>query len=97
MGSVYILQLEHDCYYVGYTEDLQHRLKRHSAKHKKSEHGWLELHPFVSVIYTKDNVTKDYERYATLKMMKKYGWQNVRGAGWTRAVLESPPKALDEV
>ena len=92
MGCVYILKLEDGCFYVGYTERLEHRLKTHRVG--KSCPAWVKAHPYVEVIYVKKDVDKTYETYATIKMMKRYGWQVVRGAGWTRVELASPPLEL---
>lgn len=76
MGSVYILRLENDCFYVGYTEDLDNRLRSHK---RGGSCAWVSKNPFIELMFVKRNVPKTWERYATLKMMQKYGWERVRG------------------
>lgn len=92
--TIYILRLEQDNYYVGATENIQRRLRSHryggGAK-------WTQKHPVIEVAATNENVTnwKAVEKEVTLRMMEKYGWENVRGGPWTQRNLSSPPAALD--
>lgn len=94
MGCVYILRLESDCFYVGYTENLEQRIRSHKIGNNSC--AWVDLNPFACVMFVKHNVPKAWERYATLKMMEKYGWENVRGSGWTKVNLNNPPAALSK-
>jgi predicted GIY-YIG superfamily endonuclease len=75
--ATYILKLEDDCWYVGVSSDLKHRLTKHfkgmgasfTKKHKPLE---------VAAVYQ-----GDCEKSATHYAISKYGKANVRGYGWT--------------
>ena len=77
--SVYVLELENDKYYIGYTEKGIVRVENHFAQGGSS---WTRLHKPIKLISFKDG-SKDLEKTTTIEYMKKYGWKNVRGAGWT--------------
>ncbi|QHJ80673.1 MAG: hypothetical protein [Caudoviricetes sp.] len=90
--GVYVLRLENDKWYVGYSADLAHRLDRHTRGGGAS--GWTRTHKVLEVYAVVRGVGKDYEREATLSLMRQCGWENVRGAGWCCEYLAHPPKAL---
>lgn len=41
------------------------------------------------------NGTNYIGKYKTLELMKKFGWENVRGYAWNKYNLKSPPKDLE--
>lgn len=87
----YVLELDDSCWYIGRTANPSIRIKSH-FKHSSIE--WVRLHPPIRV----HSVTKgDTERQLTLKMMKEYGWQKVRGYAWCKVGLSKPPIALKSV
>ena len=91
--TVYILRLEGGNYYVGATSDLNRRLEQHR---RGNGAAWTKKHPVVELAASSDPVRNWWalEREVTLRMMRKYHWRNVRGAGWTERQLSSPPAAL---
>ena len=93
-GSVYVLRLEQSKYYVGFTTKIQKRMKKHfGGKGAK----WTRKYRPVSIIETINNVSKDMEKELTLKYMRKYGYQNVRGYAWTSSYDIAQPEALKTI
>lgn len=88
---IYALKLENDKYYIGYSSKIQERITSHFAGGGGS---WTKLHKPISVIETREGDKND-ERLLTISYMIKYGWQNVRGAGWTAVELNGMPRCLD--
>ena len=90
---IYILKLTNDCWYVGYGVQVSGRIKKHVIGGGSS---WTRLNPVenVQVIVEGDKTT---EREVTLDLMKLYGFQKVRGAGYTVAEYPDnyPTPALD--
>lgn len=80
--SVYVLRLENDKWYVGSTSDMEDRLERHSTNNGSK---WTKIHPMLGVAHVFEDAPHGYEGYVTLRMMKDYGIDNVRGGGWCAA------------
>jgi predicted GIY-YIG superfamily endonuclease len=82
---LFILKLEGDRYYVGYSSKPDVRIKRYFAG-KGSD--WTALYKPVEVLTTRtlgevcesDAAAKTAD--ATVAMMRLFGWRNVRGAAW---------------
>ncbi|MBK5374651.1 GIY-YIG nuclease family protein [Pseudomonas sp. TH43] len=82
---LFILKLEGDRYYVGYSSKPDARIKRYFAG-KGSD--WTGLYKPVEVLTTRslgalresDAAAKTAD--ATVSMMRLVGWRNVRGAAW---------------
>lgn len=92
--SVYVLELEHGMYYVGYTaRSVQERFEEHCAGMGAV---WTEIHRPVRIIWSGPGNLED-ERRITLETMGTYGWQNVRGGPWTQTHLDYPPRELSNV
>ena len=87
---IYALKLENDKYYIGFTNQLERRINKHfNGKGSSFTCAYKPL----EVIETMSG-GKIEERELTMKYMKKFGWENVRGAGWTAVKLEHKPKFL---
>ena len=88
---IYILQLEKDKYYVGFTErkDGDRFIEHFSGKGS----SWTKLYKPIQVIEWRVGTLED-EDSVTLEMMNKYGWWNVRGGKWCKVVMEKPPEAI---
>lgn len=86
----YILKLEDDNWYVGLTMDFNRRMVEHFEQVNPSK--WTKLHKPVKIhrIYIGDR-----EDEMTLKMMKKYGVDNVRGGKFHAPEL--PPDLMPKV
>lgn len=88
---VYVLELEGDNYYVGYSACLPNRIHQHfvgdgalwTRKHKPRK---------VVEIVLGD---KSVEKKKTLEWMALKGYEKVRGFAWCHAVLDGPPKELN--
>ena len=85
----YVLELGDGCYYVGISIDLNTRLLQHINNSSHSS-KWVKRHKFKSVLKLEfigksatDKIAKEWERTNTLEMMKKYGYDKVRGHCWT--------------
>ena len=84
MTHIYILGLVEGKYYVGKTQSLKTRLQQH-------ERGegcvWTQRYPPIQVIETINNVDREDEDKYTLRYMKKYGIENVRGGSFSGVEL----------
>ena len=89
---LYVLKLEDGCYYVGQSAEVHKRIQLHNVGKGAA---WTRLHAPLALIECKRTWTSDRksaetkENLLTLEMMKKYGWQKVRG-GWFCQVEEEP-------
>ena len=94
---IYVLELVGGRYYVGKTQFYEDRMKQH-FEGRGSE--WTMMHKPVRIVYAKEMVestetnwyawSNNYEKEKTLEIMCKYGWENVRGAGWCRRKISEP-------
>ncbi len=95
--SVYVLRLEAGKFYVGQSMYPEERIKEH-FNGKGSE--WTRRYPPIEVIkIIKTNAFSwraalEIETQVTLELMKIYGWDNVRGGGYSPRNLAAKPKAL---
>ena len=92
----YILELENNKFYVGYSSYGPSRIKQHF---RGAGAQWTQKHkPLHVMLRTKITGTKDdallWEKETTLQMMSQHGWENVRGAAWCQVNLKKPPLAL---
>lgn len=93
---IYVLLLEHEKWYIGYTERengerfLEH-FKIEGAKYPGAK--WTQLHNPLQVMEFRKG-TKDDENELTITYMKKYGWWNVRGGIYCQVEMTTPPKCL---
>lgn len=90
-SGVYVLRLEQGKFYVGASTNIQARVQNHDSV-------WTRKYEPIMVddVFPAKEDIKDLEREVTLMYMRRHGWENVRGAGWTRAEMESKPKPLRE-
>ena len=83
--TVYVLQCEHDKWYVGSTIN---RRKRYQSHFNEDGSSWTKLHPPLKVYEEHKRVPEKYylglESQITAQYMFKYGVNNVRGAMYTR-------------
>ena len=85
---VYVLKLEDSKWYIGKTHNLNFRIAQH-----KSNNGarWTKLHNVIDCVKVSFIIN---EKEMTLKYMRKYGWENVRGYSWCQCDLKKPPHDL---
>lgn len=86
IGSVYVLELEDNCFYIGYTSNTQDRINNH-FKGKGS--SWTKLHKPIKKLLQLDNVESIIEKYVTLEYMKTYGIDKVRGFAWCQIFIDT--------
>ena len=87
---VYVLQLADQCWYVGYSNDIQVRIASHFLG---AGSKWCILHPPVAV----HSVTKGdtlLETLTTVALMCKHGWENVRGGSYCQCEMAKPPACI---
>jgi|TARA_Y100000389_G_scaffold202413_1_gene247611 predicted GIY-YIG superfamily endonuclease len=89
---IYILELENDKYYVGITTNMNYRWGQHK---QGMGSNWTRLHRPIRIQEVICDSNKHMENDKTLQMMKKYGWENVRGGNWCTVDLKAPPQGLE--
>ncbi|KTB94315.1 hypothetical protein AO073_07540 [Pseudomonas syringae ICMP 11293] len=94
---LFVLKLESDCYYVGYSSKPDLRIRRYFAG-KGSD--WTDLHKPVEVLAKRslgtlcESEAAAKTADATISMMRLFGWRNVRGAAWKSVDAETTLKQL---
>ncbi|BDI30547.1 hypothetical protein CCAX7_25980 [Capsulimonas corticalis] len=91
MAYCYALKCADDCYYVGFTRDLEMRMFTHFLAPAVK---WLLLHPPREILYVIRCSDESTERHETLLLMEQHGWQHVRGYRWVRQTLKKRPRDL---
>ena len=89
-GYVYVLQLADDCWYVGWSQDIQTRICAHFL-HAGSK--WTMLHRPIAVHSIKPGCCL-LETLTTLALMAQHGWEKVRGGSYCNVEMTKPPAAL---
>lgn len=80
IGSVYVLKLVKDKYYVGFSKNVQSRIDQHFLGKGSI---WTKRYKPVKVLQIYHNKDKGYEAISTIKLMVKHGVQHVRGGPWS--------------
>ena len=88
LSLVYTLKLENDCYYVGYSENLNRRLYQHFNGEGSK---WCKLHKPIE-LHSVMIGGKNEESVETLRLMEVHGKDNVRGGSYTRTELKNIKK-----
>lgn len=88
---IYVLLLENDKWYIGYTKRVNYdRISEHFSNNGSK---WTKIYkPIQVILFTEGEL--DDEKKMTLEYMKKYGWTNVRGGPWCRVEMKKPPSEL---
>ena len=89
-GHVYVLSLEDGCYYIGFSQDIQVRICSHFLN---SGSLWTRKHKPIDVISVKEGCTL-LETLTTLVYMIKFGFDKVRGGGYTTCDMQKEPVCL---
>lgn len=90
----YVLQLQHNKFYVGNTDNIYTRLLDHKLMTSASSLWVKEYGPVERVVEITRNCAKEDEHYKTLQYMSMFGWENVRGSSYCRLQMFSPPGTL---
>jgi predicted GIY-YIG superfamily endonuclease len=86
---IYVLQLIEDRYYVGKSCNILRRIEEHFTGNGAI---YTKKYKPLKVIEVEEEKSIDDERIKTLSIMKKYGWEKVRGYCWCSIELLKPPK-----
>lgn len=86
--GVYVLFLEGDNYYVGFSSNVYERIGYHFLGQGTA---WTKLHHPLKVLEFIPNGDTVFEENKTLEMMCKYGYEHVRGGPWCEVDLKDPP------
>jgi hypothetical protein len=82
--TIYILGLNGSKFYVGKTSNIEKRMIQHK---RGSGSAWTRKNPVKKLLHVyKDCDPYDEDKY-TLKLMDKYGIDNVRGGSYVNPVL----------
>ena len=99
--KLYVLELEHGCYYVGIASDIKHRFESHMSGYGSK---WTKLHkplPKKKPMFELEmgfgvdnpfNLIEVDEATVTYHLMREYGFDKVRGSGWSQCVLRGEPR-----
>ena len=88
---VYTLKLESGKYYVGITNNFNMRYSQHI---NGTGAVWTRMYKPIKILAVCiGDINKENE--ITLDMMKKHGFENVRGGNWCKVELKSNP--LDKI
>lgn len=85
MEVLYVLQCEDDKWYIGKTCDFKARMEEHFSQEGASE--WTRQHRPIRCIATYRVESDSDERNLTLRYMRQYGIENVRGGGYCQRIL----------
>ena len=89
-GVVYTLELEDECWYVGYTKDPSTRIASHFLKGGSK---WTIMHPPIAVtsVVLGDELL---ENLATIALMCRHGWEKVRGGNYCAVNMTAAPQCI---
>ncbi|NYZ62029.1 GIY-YIG nuclease family protein [Luteimonas sp. SJ-16] len=96
--TVYVLELQDGCYYVGQSCKFRERIYQHFTNKGSA---WTRLHPPVKVICAKTVKTRDWkvaeriENRLTIFLMRHHGWTRVRGGFWSNTCEISTARNLE--
>jgi len=87
-GWVYTLRLEGGNYYVGFTNNLEHKVAQHFLGRGAD---WTRIWKPLEVVAVSEGGV-ELERAQTIALMARFGFHKVRGGGDSRALrfLRSP-------
>ena len=89
-GYVYVLSLEDDCFYIGWSQDIQVRICSHFLG---AGSKWTQLHKPIDIISIKEGNTL-IETLTTLIFMVKHGYEKVRGISYTTVTNKTEQACL---
>ena len=84
--TIYILQLSHDCVYVGRTQ--KNRLQLRYYEHQNGRGAaWTQMHPPMKILGTQDSKDPLDEDVVVIKSMRRWGIGSVRGGSFSNPTL----------
>lgn len=94
MKGVYVLQLESGKLYVGYSDDMEKRIKQHFSGNGSQ---WTKKHIPTKVLSRHTNATLKDEQLITKALMGTHGVNNVRGGGYTQTTKTYSKKTSNSI
>lgn len=92
-GTVYVLRLKENKYYVGHT--INYAKLTDTLKQKEIRSPWLNRYNIIEIVFTISG-HRDLKDKITLQVMDIFGWENVRGGKWRNMELSGPPPELHD-
>lgn len=96
---LYILRLEHNCWYIGMSRNVDRRFKAH----KKGKTLWTGEHKPLEIVevretgLTSDSDAAILEDELTIEYARRYGVDRVRGGGYCQRKPHWPPIAYEPI
>ena len=87
---VYVLKLQDDCWYIGYSADPETRIACHFLGRGAR---WTQIHAPIAVESLQPG-SKKLEDVVTIAYMVRHGFQNVRGGNYVLVDLPCPPPPI---
>lgn len=91
MTSIYILRLVQNKYYVGRSNQVKDRIDQH---YNGNGSAWTQKYKPLELYALYNNCDPLEEDFYTLKMMKEFGIDNVRGGSFSNVILTSEQIAV---
>ena len=91
--GVYILALKAGKFYVGWSEDIEVRIKRHFEGRGAQ---WTQRYPPVAVVARLVDLTEENEQTITQALIAVMGIKNVRGGSYTARKEDYYPPITEE-
>ena len=94
---LYVLKLEHSCWYVGMSRNVDKRFKAHKKGGTiwTKEHTPLEIHEVRETGLTSDSEASKLEDELTFEYARRYGLDVVRGGGFCQRKPHWPKELLE--
>ena len=89
-GFVYVLKLENNKWYVGYSADIEVRIASHFIGNGSL---WTKKFKPLEVVSVKPGDTL-LENLTTISLMAKHGFEDVRGGKWCKIEMLNPPASI---
>lgn len=90
--SIYVLELDDGHYYVGKTEKpVEVRFQEHR---RGSGAEWTRIHPPINISKVYPTEDANDELKITIKMMRQYGIDKVRGSSHCKPILDAEERRI---
>lgn len=94
---LYVLKLEHNCWYIGQSRNVEARVRKHKAGKGAAwtkAHKPLELHEVRRTGLNNDSEVAQLEDELTFDYARMYGYDNVRGGGYCQTKPRWPEHVI---
>jgi hypothetical protein len=89
-GYVYVLRLQNNRYYVGYSSEVETRIASHFLGNGAK---WTQKYKPLEVVSVKPG-RQMLEDVTTIALMATHGFENVRGGKYCKVDMSGPPASL---